>query len=225
MHVTYPSSVILDKGIARKIAQELLSIDAVKLNVENPFTWVSGIQSPVYCDNRVINSFVSSRSVVADSFVQVIRNNFPDVDIIAGVATGGIPQGILIAERLNLPFVYVRQAPKGHGTMQQVEGYFKEGANVLLIEDHVSTGGSSLKAVEGLWNAKLNLIALMSIMTYNFKAAIELFRSHDIHHYSLSDLDTVLEIAAEKNLLSQERIESILAFRNDPKSWAQRLNA
>ena len=219
MEKTQPSPVILDKSLAKTVAHELLSISAVQLNVENPFTWVSGIKSPVYCDNRKINSYVSTRNIIADSFVKIITKNFDNVEMIAGVATGGIPMGILIAERLKLPFIYVRQEPKEHGLMRQVEGDYSVGKNVVLIEDHVSTGGSSLKAVNGLLNAGLSVLALVSIMTYNFKSALELFKSHGITHVSLCDLDTVLEYALLENKLTSEQVESVLRFRDEPKSW------
>lgn len=216
---TTKSSVILDTEIAKVVAHELLSISAIQLNVDNPFTWVSGIKSPVYCDNRRVNSHVHTRNIIADSFVKIIGQHFHNVDIIAGVATGGIPMGILIAERLKLPFIYVRQEPKEHGLMRQVEGDFEVGSNVVLIEDHVSTGGSSLKAADGLLKEDLNLLALISIMTYNFKQALNLFKEHQINHYSLSDLDTTLDQALSEGILSIEQVNNILSFREDPKSW------
>ncbi|MGB4846714.1 MAG: orotate phosphoribosyltransferase [Saprospiraceae bacterium] len=218
-NTTQQPSVILDKNLARIVAHELLSISAIQLNVEKPFTWVSGIKSPVYCDNRKVNSHVTTRNIIADSFVKLITNNFRDIEVIAGVATGGIPMGILIADRLKLPFVYVRQEPKEHGLMKQVEGDYSVGQNVILIEDHVSTGGSSLKAVNGLLHEGLNVLALVSIMTYNFNTAIDLFMDHSIKHVSLSDLDTVLDQALLEKRLTEEQVESVLIFRSEPKSW------
>ena len=139
---------------ARDVAKELLHLGSVSFNVDSPYTWVSGIKSPVYCDNRKIYSDVRVRRKVVRAFQNLIEDQFPDVEIIAGVATGGIPCGILIAENMNLPFIYVRQAPKEHGLMRQVEGSFTAGDKVVLIEDLISTGGSSLKAIQGLRNEK-----------------------------------------------------------------------
>jgi orotate phosphoribosyltransferase len=216
---TAKNSTIIDTDIAHTIAHELLAISAVQLNVETPFTWVSGIKSPVYCDNRKINSYVETRNIVTNAFVKLIKDHFSNVEIIAAVATGGIPIGALVADRMGLPFIYVRQAPKNHGLMRQIEGDFKIGSNVVLIEDHVSTGSSSLNALNGLLNENLNVLALISIMTYNFKKAIELFAENKIRHVSLSDLDTVLEQATQEHKLTDKQVESVLSFREDPASW------
>lgn len=213
------NSVILDKSIAKKVASCLLSVSAVQLNVANPFTWVSGIKAPVYCDNRKINSYVKQRRLIAQAFVDIIQKHYSNVEVIAGVATGGIPMGILVAERMDLPFIYVRQTPKVHGLKRQIEGHYRVSQKVILIEDHVSTGGSSLKALNGLINAGLDVMALISIMTYNFKKAIDLFNDHHIKHVSLSDLDTILGQALEENLITFEQSESILNFRDDPAGW------
>jgi orotate phosphoribosyltransferase len=220
---TTHSPVILDKELAREVAHELLAISSIQLNIEKPFTWVSGIKAPVYCDNRRINSYVETRRFITSAFVKLIVEHFPEVEVIAGVATGGIPMGILVAERMDLPFIYVRQAPKEHGMMRQVEGECAEGSKVVLIEDHVSTGGSSMKAVNGLLNANLEVLTLISIMTYNFNKAIDLFRSNNIKHVSLSDLDTALEQAVKEKMLTTEQAENILAFREDPSSWKRNI--
>jgi orotate phosphoribosyltransferase len=220
METSKGTSVILDKDLARVVARELISISAVQLNVEKPFTWVSGIKSPVYCDNRRINSFVDARNVVADAFVKLIKNHFSNVEVIAGVATGGIPMGILVAERLNLPFIYVRQAPKDHGLMKQVEGHYKKGSKVVLIEDHVSTGGSSLNAVKGLLDEDLEVLALISIMTYNFKTTKGFFAYHQVNHVSISDLDTILEEAVNIGTLNATEAQRIIEFRDNPDSWS-----
>ncbi|MEO6132189.1 MAG: orotate phosphoribosyltransferase [Saprospiraceae bacterium] len=219
MDIPKQASVILDQNLAKKVAHELLSISCVQLNVEHPFTWVSGIKSPVYCDNRKIVSHVETRIIIADSFVTLIAHHFKDVEVIAGVATGGIPMGVLIADRLKLPFIYVRQEPKEHGLMRQVEGDYTAGSKVVLIEDHVSTGGSSMKAIQGLLNADLKVLALISIMTYNFQEALGLFNREGINHVSLSDLDTVLDQALTEKRLTSEEADSIFSFRSDPKNW------
>lgn len=205
---------------SKTIAENLLQLEAVQLNVNHPFTWVSGIKSPVYCDNRKVNSNVEVRRNVVNAFVEVIHKKFPSVEVIAGVATGGIPTGVLIAEQLGLPFIYVRQAAKEHGLMKQVEGDFKTNQKVVVIEDHISTGGSSLIAVHALKKAELNVLGLISIMTYGFDSAINLFKEENLTHYSLSDLDIILGVAVGNGLISQNESDLILAFRKSPKNWA-----
>ncbi len=209
----------LKQIIAERVAEVLLDISAIQLNVDQPFTWVSGIKSPVYCDNRKICSYVESRGIIVDAFVELIKAEYSQVETIAGVATGGIPLGILVADRLGLPFIYVRQKPKEHGLKKQVEGDYQEGSKVVLIEDHVSTGGSSYKAIEGILNCNMELLSLISIMTYNFSKSIDLFKEKKITYHSLSDLDIVLDVAKEKNLISDVDRKSVLTFRDDPQAW------
>lgn len=206
---------------ATNIAHCLLDLGSITFNVQNPYKWVSGIYSPVYCDNRKINSDVNIRNIVVDEFVNLIEKDFPNVNIIAGVATGGIPIGILIADRMGLPFVYVRQEPKKHGLMQQVEGVFEVGDNIVLIEDHVSTGKSSLKAIKGIRNAGLNLLSLISIMTYGFEVANDLFDKEQIHHTSLGNLDAIVNVAQIRGDITTQEGDSILSFRNNPNAWIQ----
>ncbi|NUM32011.1 MAG: orotate phosphoribosyltransferase [Bacteroidetes bacterium] len=201
------------------VANILLDINAVKLNVENPFTWVSGIKSPIYCDNRVINSDVSARNEVLRCFVELIKYKFPDVEVIAGVATGGIPMGILIADKLNLPFVYVRQESKKHGMMKQIEGNYIAGQKTVLIEDHISTGGSSLIAYNALIDGGMNVLGLISIMTYGFEKAKNLFNQNNVCFDSLCNLDVVLSAAFDKGIINIDEKNSILSFRNKPESW------
>lgn len=204
---------------APEVARALLSIHCVEFNVHTPYTWVSGLRSPVYCDNRKIYSDLRAREVVLNSFVNLIHDKFSDTEIIAGVATGGIPMGILIAYKLNKPFVYVRQEPKKHGLKKQVEGTYKEGDRVVLIEDLVSTGGSSLKAIAGLRNEGLQVDAMISIMTYGLETSVRSFIENNVAHYSLCNLNTVLATAVEAGSISEEEKESILQFRADPKNW------
>lgn len=205
--------------LAKEIARDLFTIGSVNLNVENPFTWASGIKSPIYCDNRRINSFVEVRRKVVNAFVELIKSEFPDTEVIAGVATGGIPMGALIAEELNLPFIYVRDKPKEHGMRQQVEGHAEQGAKVVMIEDLVSTGGSSMKAVTGVRNFGLELLGLISIMTYRFKAAEELFSNENVNYYSICDLDAIVDVAKEDGRIALNQVDLVLQFRNDPKNW------
>lgn len=205
---------------SKKIAKFLLDIEAVKFNVENPFTWVSGIKSPIYCDNRIINSKVDVRTEVVSEFSSIVFNNFkPLPDIIAGVATGGIPYGVLVADRLNLPFIYVREKRKEHGLKKIIEGEFKAGDRVVLIEDHISTGMSSLKAIDALREEGLEVLCLVSIMTYGFKEAEDAFTAKNIKHLSICNLDTILQVAEETHILSSQSADEVLKFRENPHSW------
>ncbi|MBA2422266.1 MAG: orotate phosphoribosyltransferase [Chitinophagales bacterium] len=205
---------------SKRVAKDLLNLRAVQFNVKEPFTWVSGIKSPVYCDNRVVISDVEIRKRLIGFFLELIQQHFQDVQIIAGVATGGIPMGVLIADRMNLPFVYVRQVAKEHGLKRQVEGSYTFGNNVVVIEDHISTGSSSSKAIQGLRNEGLSVLGLVSIMTYGFKAAVDLFNQEKVIHYSLCNLDTMLDVALDNKRISNQEKESILSFRNSPEHWA-----
>ena len=206
------------------VAEMLLKINAVKLNVKEPFTWVSGIKSPIYCDNRVINSDVEVRNKVLNCFLELIKQKFENIEIIAGVATGGIPMGVLIADRLNLPFVYVRQESKKHGMMKQVEGNFSENQRVILIEDHISTGGSSLIAYNALKQADLNVQGIISVMTYGFDKSKKLFNENNVNFYSLCNLDAVLDTALSKGMISEDEKYSILTFRNSPDTWGNNVS-
>jgi len=201
------------------VAEKLLSIGAFQINIKNPFSWTSGIKSPIYCDNRKINSDVAVRDQVLCAFVDFISEHFRDVDIIAGVATGGIPLGTLIADRLKLPFIYVRSEPKKHGLMKQVEGAFEEGSRVILIEDHISTGLSSMKAINGLRDVKLELICLISNMTYGFNSAEKLFKNEDIVVHSICNLETILKNAVRTGIISEDDRDEVLKFKKDPASW------
>jgi orotate phosphoribosyltransferase len=205
---------------SRQVAKHLLDIGAVIFSVDKPFTWTSGIKSPIYCDNRLINSAVNARDAVIREFTKVVSDHFLDrTDMIAGVATGGMTYGVLIADRLALPFVYVRSERKEHGLKRIVEGSFKEGDQVILIEDQISTGKSSLKAIQNLREEGIVLICLLSVMTYGFKEANEKFRENNVLHYSICDLDTILSVAEEEKILSPTQVQTILDFRVSPKDW------
>ena len=208
---------------AKDIARNLFEIGAVKLNASHPFTWASGIKSPIYCDNRKINSFVSVRRKVAEAFLELIRSEFPEVEMIAGVATGGIPMGVMVADQMDLPFIYVRQNPKEHGLMRQVEGHFEKGSKVVLIEDLVSTGGSSIKAAKGLREEGLELLGLISIMTYSFNRASELFDAEGVNDFSICDLDAIVEVASTEGKISLAEKEMILGFRENPQGWGKNI--
>jgi len=204
-----------------EIAEFLLEIQAIKFKTQEPFfIWASGIKSPIYCDNRIINSKVKVRDAVIAAFCNIVANKFlNETDIIAGVATGGIPYGVLVADRLKLPFIYVREERKKHGLEKQIEGAFRKGDRVVLIEDHVSTGGSSLKAIRTLREEGLELISLLSIMTYGFKEAGFSFSEENVKFESLCDLDTILNVAVQKNIISLQDKYRILEFRQSPKEW------
>lgn len=206
---------------AKEVANLLLDISSVQLNVSSPFTWVSKIQSPIYCDNRKIVSDIEARRKIRDIFCEHINSQFENIDIIAGVATGGIPLGMLVADKLNLPFIYVREARKEHGLKKQVEGDYKSGDRIVLIEDHISTGGSSIRAINGIKEEGLVLLGLVSIMTYGFTTAIENFEKDDIEFSSLCDLDTIVEVAQSRTLISEADADSIFRFRDNPGQWAK----
>lgn len=205
---------------SKDVAKELIEIGCIQFNVDHPYTWVSGIKSPIYCDNRKINSYVESRRKILKSFINLIDDKFSSCDVIAGVATGGIPMGVMIADRLIKPFIYVRQEPKEHGLRKQVEGVFEIGDNVVLIEDHVSTGGSSIKAIAGLREVGLNVQCIISIVTYGFDTSLERFKENNITSYSLTNLDVIIEVAAEMGEITTSQKESIERFKKDPTSWS-----
>lgn len=210
----------MQSNISRSIAKSLLDVGAIQFNLKELFTWTSGIKSPIYCDNRVINSIVATRDEVVNGFIQIIRERFlADIDIIAGVATGGMTYGVLVADRLKLPFIYVRGEKKGHGLKRAVEGYFRPGNRIVLIEDLISTGKSSLKAVEFLREEGLELLALLSINTYDFKETHQLFRDHKVSAASLCGLDTVLDVAGVEGRLRPEDVKAIQEFILSPKTW------
>lgn len=205
---------------SRLIAQHLLDIGAVKFNTDNLFKWTSNIESPIYCDNRIINSMVPVRDAVVDEFSNTIALNYSKLpDIIAGVATGGMPYGAIVATRLNLPFIYVRAERKEHGLKKVVEGYFQQGNNVIVIEDHISTGKSSIKAVEHLREEGLEVLGLLSILTYGFTEADKAFKEKKIDFGSLCTLDIILDVALERGKLTQAQVDTILDFRASPKTW------
>jgi orotate phosphoribosyltransferase len=198
-----------------QIANFLLNIKAVKINVKEPFTWTSGIKSPIYCDCRIVNSYVKERNTVINKFVELIRAEFINkTNIIGGVASGGISYGALVADRLSLPFIYVREERKKHGLEKHIEGEYEAfGNRVVLIEDHISTGGSSMKAINAIKEQKLELVCLLSIMTYNFKEAEDVFSNAGIIHHSLCNLDTILEVALQRGIINSTDADKILKFR------------
>ena len=209
------------ESIEKIVAKQLLDIKAVKLNPENPFTWASGWKSPIYCDNRKVLSYPSARKVVYEAFVEVIKKNFKDVDVIAGVATGAIAYGMMVAEVLGLPYVYVRPKPKDHGTGSQVEGDLPANARVVVVEDLISTGGSSLAAVDALQKAGANVLGMVAIFTYNFIKSRRAFENANIELHTLSHYEALLETAVEENYIKPEYLDILKEWRINPEIWGK----
>ena len=211
--------MIFNDDKALKVAEFLLQIKAVKLQPNDPFTWASGIKSPIYCDNRITLSYPNIRTFIRQEYAQAVIDSFGKPDVIAGVATGGIAQGALVAQELGLPFIYIRSEAKKHGMGNQIEGYFEEGQSVVVIEDLISTGGSSLKAVEALREANLDVKGLVAIFTYDFKVAEDNFTNAKCPYRTLTDYNVLLEHAKETNLISADEARSLLEWKSDPESW------
>ena len=207
------------KTVERLLAEKLLKISAIKLQPENPFVWASGWNSPIYTDNRRTLSYPEVRTFIKVELCRVIMENFGEVDAIAGVATGAIAQGALVAETLGLPYVYVRSAPKDHGLENLIEGNLKPGQKEVVIEDLISTGGSSLKAVEAIRNAGCEVIGMAAIFTYGFPVAARKFKSAQVELITLSNYNAMLETALETNYIKPEDLETLQEWRKDPASW------
>lgn len=205
--------------IAEKVAQYLLEIKAVKLNATEPFTWASGLKSPIYCDNRRILSFPEVRNYVRKSLTQKVKEYYPEAEVIAGVATGAIAHGVLVAEELDLPFVYVRSSQKEHGLGNQVEGHLPEGKKVVVIEDLVSTGQSSLAAVDALINAKVEVLGMIAIFTYGLENAAENMKSAKCTLHTLTDFNTLIRQAVNMGVMHHSSLDSLEKWREDPKAW------
>lgn|SRR5690554_314827 len=208
-----------NKNTAQKTAELLLQINAIKLNPKNPFTWASGWKSPIYCDNRITLSFPEIRKFLKNEFATNIVAKFGKPDYIAGVATGAIGIGLLVAEALELPFVYVRPEPKKHGRQNQIEGYFQSGKSVVVVEDLISTGKSSLQAVEALRAADAQILGMAAIFTYGFDIAKENFKNANIDLFTLSNYPTLLQAAVEKQYISQEELLTLSNWRENPSTW------
>ena len=211
--------MIQNKDVALKTAESLLQIKAIKLQPENPFTWASGWKSPIYCDNRLTLSFPNIRSELKIEFAKQIQELYGKPDYIAGVATGAIAIGVLVAEYLNVPFIYVRDKAKGHGRQNQIEGFLKPGSNIVVIEDLISTGGSSLKAVDVLQEVGAHVLGMMAIFTYDFPVAQENFDKANVRLNTLSDYNHLLEQASQQGTISNESVEMLKEWRKDPSVW------
>lgn len=207
------------KQLDRILAEKLLKISAIKLQPENPFVWASGWNSPIYTDNRKTLSYPDVRSFIKVELCRIIMENFQEADAIAGVATGAIAQGALVADTLGLPYVYVRSTPKDHGLENLIEGNLKPGQKVVVIEDLISTGGSSLKAVEAIRAAGCEVVGMAAIFTYGFPIAIEKFKEAGVTLITLCNYNSMLEAALETNYIKEEDIETLKEWRKDPSIW------
>ncbi len=207
------------KTLERLVAEKLLKIKAVKLQPANPFTWASGWKSPIYCDNRKTLSYPGIRTFIKLELARVISEKYEDADAIAGVATGAIAQGALVADLLGLPFVYIRSTPKDHGLENLIEGELKPGSKVVVVEDLVSTGGSSLKAVEAVRNFGCDVIGMVAIFTHGFPVSTQQFKEAQVPLTTLSNYDAVIEEALRTNYISQSEIATLQEWRKDPANW------
>jgi orotate phosphoribosyltransferase len=213
--------VLYNLESAKKTAEYLLQIKAIKINPANPFTWASGWKSPIYCDNRKTLSFPPIRTYLRQEMVKCINEHFATPDMIAGVATGGIAMGVLVAQDLGLPFVYVRSESKGHGLQNRIEGHVESGSNVIVIEDLISTGGSSISVVESLREAGCNVVGMVAIFTYGFDVARKKFKDAKCPLYTLSDYETIIQIALENGLVSGKQQETLKEWRIKPEEWGK----
>lgn len=211
--------MIFNKDTAEKTAELLLQINAIKLNPSKPFLWASGWNSPIYCDNRLTLSFPAIRNYIRDEFSKQIEDKYGKPDVIAGVATGAIGIGILVAEELGLPFVYVRPEPKKHGRQNQVEGFLQKGQNVVVVEDLISTGNSSLLAVEALKEAGANVKGMVAIFSYGFDVAEENFKKANVELNTLSNYENLLNLAVAKQYITEEEQETLKEWRKNPSEW------
>ena len=204
---------------AKVVAEKLLQANAVKLSPENPFTWASGWKSPIYCDNRSVLSYPFIRDFIKSEMCNVLFEQFGEADALAGVATAGIAWGAMAADQLKLPFLYVRPKPKDHGLGNQIEGRYEPGQKIVVIEDLVSTGKSSLQAVDALVAAGLEIAGMVSIFTYDFSVAREAFAARGLKYHPLTSYPMLLELAQEKGIIQPEQAGQLLQWREDPANW------
>ncbi len=207
--------------IATETAKSLLEVEAVKIRPQDPFTWASGWKSPIYCDNRITLSFPKVRETITTDLATLIKSKYPEVECIAGVATAGIPQGALVAAKLGLPFIYVRSKPKGHGMTNLIEGKLIPNQKIIVLEDLISTGGSSIKAALDIRESGGNVIGLVAIFTYGFSVSEENFKNANIPYSCLSDYNSLLNYNASIGKLSQEELENLENWRKDPEKWGR----
>lgn len=209
------------KNLEKELAKELFEIKAFFYRPEEPFLWASGIKSPVYCDNRLTLSFPNVRNKIVKGLINIIKENYSDVEMIIGTITAGIPHAALVAQEMKLPMGYARGYAKNHGRKNKIEGNLSKGLNVVVVEDLISTGGSVLEVVKALREEGLNVLGVVSIYTYNLESAVKNFKDYNVKNISLTNFDAVMEIAKEYNYISDEDIKKIVAFRKNPtdESW------
>ena len=211
--------MIFDKNTAKKTAELLLKVKAIKLKPEDPFTWASGWKSPIYCDNRVTLSYVMIRNYVRENLTKVILEKHGQPDVIAGVATGAIAIGVLVAQELGVPFIYVRPEPKQHGRKNQIEGFLDTGQNVVVVEDLISTGKSSLNAVKALKDAGARVIGMVAIFDYGFETAENNFKESHLELTTLSNYENLLEQALDTNFIATKQLGTLKTWRENPAEW------
>ena len=211
--------MIYDIDIAKQVAKSLLQINAIILQPNNPFKWAAGWKSPIYCDNRKTLSYPEIRTNIKQGLAAIVKNHYKGANVIAGVATAGIPHGALVAEELGLPFIYVRSKAKEHGKQNQIEGFFEEGQSVILVEDLISSGKSSLDSAQVLKDAGMNVKGMVSIFTYGFDAAAENFKKAECEYVSLCDYSTLLPIAKEQQYIEKSDLTVLNKWRDNPAIW------
>ena len=204
-----------------EVTKRLLAINTIKIQPDTPFTWASGWKAPIYCDNRKVLSYPETRTFICNQFVQLVREKYPNAEAIAGVATGAIAIGVLIADVLQLPFIYVRSKPKGHGLENLIEGDIQPGTKVVIIEDLISTGGSSLSAAEAVRNYGAEVLGMLAIFTYNFSLAANNFQNAHIELTTLSNYNLLLKLAYDSGEINDEQLESLNNWRKNPQTWGQ----
>lgn len=208
----------------KEVAEALLEIEAVSLQPENPFTWSSGLKSPIYCDNRLTLSYPVVRRKVAEGLKNLISEHFPEAEMVAGTATAGIPHAAWVSELLDLPMSYVRSKAKGHGKGNQIEGKVTEGQKVVVVEDLISTGGSVIEAVQALREAGCDVVGVVAIFTYEMEKGIQQMDSANISAYSLTDFTTLANLAEKKGLITKENLDSLAEWRKNPSEWGTAKN-
>ena len=211
--------MIFNKSTAKKTAEVLLQINAIKLNPRDPFTWASGWKSPIYCDNRMVLSYPVVRNYIKEEIAKNLENEFGKPDVIAGVATGAIGIGALVAEFLGLPFVYVRPEAKKHGRQNQIEGFVEKGQNVVVVEDLISTGNSSLVAIDALRAAGINVKGMVAIFTYGFEISKKNFKNKNVNLFTLSNYESLLDQALDTNFINQKESEILSKWNTNPSQW------
>ncbi len=213
--------MILNKDTAKKTAELLLQVKAIKLSPNDPFTWASGWKSPIYCDNRVTLSYPPVRNFLKEKIAKLVEEKYGKPDVIAGVATGAIAIGVLVAQELGVPFVYVRPEPKKHGRKNQIEGHLESGQNVVVVEDLISTGKSSLNAIKALKESGATVKGMVAIFSYGFSIASEAFEEFNLDFTTLSNYEELLEQALESNYINEKELITLESWRLNPSEWNQ----